>query len=120
MAHTCEETCSDCMVSPPCRYARPRILCDTVGVRHVSITIRRKHKLKRKNTCELRKCCGTCGAFITRNTHECNKRFCTTCKENKEAGNLCFMRPLVKVPASSERVLYVFLRFRNDAEYETF
>ena len=28
--------------------------------------------------------------------------------ENNEVGHLCFMRPLVNVPASSEHVMYVF------------
>jgi len=27
-SHTCEQTCSDCMVSPPCKYAGPRIPCE--------------------------------------------------------------------------------------------
>jgi hypothetical protein len=51
--------------------------------------------------------------LITRNTQEGHKRFCATCKENKEAGHLYFMRPLVKVPDSSERVLYVFYDFET-------
>jgi len=30
-----------------------------------------------------------------------------TCKENKVVGHLCFMRPLVNMPVSSEHLLYV-------------
>ena len=49
-----------------------------------------------------------CGALIIQKKHECNKRFCVTCSENKEVGHLRYMPSLVNVPASSERVLYVF------------
>ena len=63
--------------------------------------------------CELRKFCDACGDLITQNAHECNKRFCTTCKENKGVCHLCFMRSLVKVAASSEGVLYVFYDFET-------
>jgi len=51
--------------------------------------------------------------MITQNTHECNKRFYATCKEKREAGHLCFMRPLANVPTSSEHVLYVFYDFET-------
>jgi hypothetical protein len=94
-----------------------RITCDICNRHFRSLTCSDNHKkktrAKRKSSCELRKCCGTCGAVITRNTHECNKRFYTTQKENKEAGHLCFVHPLVKVPASSERVLYVIYDFET-------
>jgi len=36
-----------------------------------------------------------------------------TCNENKEVGHICFMRPLVNMPASSEHVLYVFYDFET-------
>ena len=116
-AHTCEQTCSDCVVSLPCKYAGSRIPCD-LCIRHLrSQTCFHKHKkktqVKRKSEFELRMCCGTCGSSITRNTHDCKKRFCTTCKENKEAGQLCFKRPLLNAPASSDRVLYVFYDFET-------
>jgi len=117
VVYTCEQTCGDCMVHPPCKYAGPRITCDICNRHFRSLTCSDNHKkktrAKRKSSCELRKCCGTCGAVITRNTHECNKRFYTTQKENKEAGHLCFVHPLVKVPASSERVLYVIYDFET-------
>jgi len=115
-SHTCEHTCSDCMVSPPCKYAGPRIPCELCNRHFNSQTCFDNHKrkqAKRKSACELRKCCDTCGALIAQNTHECKKRFCTTCKEKKEAGHICFMRPLVTVPASSECVLYVFYDFET-------
>jgi len=86
---------------------------DTLGVRHDLITSKIKRGGNRKSTCEPRKCSGTFGAMITQNTHECNKRFFGTCKENKEDGLLCFMRPLVNVPDASEHVLYVFYDFET-------
>ena len=50
VVHTCEHTCSDCMVHPPCKYVGSRILCDLCNrhlkVRHASITIKTKHNLK--------------------------------------------------------------------------
>ena len=57
--------------------------------------------------------CVKCGALITRNTLEWNKRFCAICKENNEVGHFCCMRTLVNVPASSERVFYVFYDFET-------
>ena len=113
MVHTCEQTCIDCKVRSPCKCAGPRIPCD-LGNRHFkSQTCFGKHKKKtlgkNKGACELRKFCGKCGSMITQNTQEFNKRFRGKCKEKKEALHLCFMRPLVNVPASSERVLYFFL-----------
>ena len=31
---------------------------------------------------------------LTHDNHEFNKRFCDNCKEDKEVGHLCYMRPL--------------------------
>ena len=31
---------------------------------------------------------------MTRDKHEFNKRFCDNSKQNKEIGQLCYMRPL--------------------------
>ena len=43
---------------------------------------------------------------MTRENHECNKRFCDNCKENKEIGQLCYMRPLKDALfLASEKVL---------------
>ena len=74
----------------PCISAGLRIPCNLCNRHFRSQTCFDNHKKKtqgnRKSACELRKCCGTCDAMITRNTHECKKRFCTTCKENKRQG----------------------------------
>ena len=46
VVHTCEQTCSDYLVRPPCKYGGLEfiVICatDTLGVRHASITIKRK------------------------------------------------------------------------------
>jgi hypothetical protein len=117
VVHTSEQTSSDCMLRPPCKYMEPTIPCDLCN-RHIKSQTcydnqNKKTQGKRKSAFEFRKCCGRCGALITRNTHECNKRFCTTRKKKKEDGHLCFVRPLVNVPASSERVLYSFMILRR-------
>ena len=40
--------------------------------------------------------------------HECVKRYCDTCKQNREVGHLCCMSPLEDVlPANAHKVLYV-------------
>ena len=117
--HTCEQTPSGCMLSPPSLSSGPRISCDLCNRQFRSQTCYDNHKKKiqgkrqKKSACELRKFCGTCGGLITHTKHECNKRFFATCYENKEVGHLSFMRPLVNVPASSEHMLYVFYDFET-------
>jgi hypothetical protein len=106
--HTCEHTCSDFMLSPPCISVGPRFPCDLCNRHFRSRTSfdknkkKRQGKSKKKSACELRKCCSTCGASITFRMKECNERFFVTCNENKEFGHLSFMRPLVNMPVSSE------------------
>ena len=93
VVHTCEQTVVS-MVRPPCISVRRRIPCDLCKRHFRRQTCFDNHKKKtlgkRKSACNLRKCCGTCGAVITRTTHECNKRFCAIYKENKEAGHLLY------------------------------
>ena len=70
------------------------------------------HKLRTSNgkpVCERKRCWETCGWLVTREKHECYKRFCDTCKENKEIGHLghlCYMRPLKDtLPPAGDKVL---------------
>ena len=89
VVHAYDQTFSDSKVRPPCIYEGPRIPCDLYNRQFRSETCFDNHKKKtlgkknKKSACEIRRCCGTCGAMITQNTNECNKRFCATCKENK-------------------------------------
>ena len=66
---------------------------------------------KKRTVCESKRFCGTCGALVARENHECNKRYCQNCNQNKEDGHLCFIRPLKKVLPADDRVLYVFYHF---------
>ena len=51
---------------------------------------------------------------MTHDNHECNKRFCDNCKQNKEIGHLCYMRPLKDdLPPAGDKVLYVFYDFET-------
>jgi len=69
--------------------------------------------------CERKQFCATCGWAVTHGYRECNKRFCDNCKENKEIGQLCNMRPLKDaVPSASDKVLYVFYDFETTQNTE--
>ena len=50
---------------------------------------------------------------MTRENHECNKRFCVNCSQNREVGNLCYMSPLKNVLPADDKVLYVFHNFET-------
>jgi len=72
------------------------------------------------SACERKRCCATCEWAVTRENHECNKRFCDNCNQTKEIGHLCYMRPLKDaLPLESDKVLYVFYDFEttHNTEY---
>ena len=52
VVHTCEQKCSDCMLHPLVNTRGLKFLVtyvtDTLGVRHASTTIKRKHELKER------------------------------------------------------------------------
>jgi len=115
MAHTCDQTCSDCMVSLPCVFAGIRKPCEDCNRYFRNQTCFDNHKRQmgvgKKTICELKKCSGMCGDFMMHKNHECYKRYCKICMQNKEVGHLCFMRPLWNVLPARDRVLYVFYDF---------
>ena len=116
VTHVCYQTCSDCMMSPPCAFEDIRIPCEICNRHFRSQKYFDNHKRrtpKKRTVCERKSCCGTSGALVTRKNHECNKRFCQNCKKNKEAGHLCFMRPLKNALPAGDRVLYVFYDFET-------
>jgi len=117
MTHVCDQTCSDCMASLPCTFSDVRIPCDGCNRHFRSRTCFDNHKqitAKRKSVCERKRCCATCGLLVSRENHECNKPFCQNCGLNREAGHLCYMRPLMdELPSDSSKVLYVFYDFKT-------
>jgi len=50
---------------------------------------------------------------VIRENHECNKRYCQNCNENKEVGQPCDMRPLKNVLPACDKELYVFYDFET-------
>jgi len=113
----CDQTCSDCLTSPPCAFSEFRYPCDECK-RHFRIrTCFAKYKqctAKRKSVCENKRCCATCGILVTHKYHEYNKRFCAISNQNRDIGHLCYMRHLKDVvPSSGDKVLYVFYDFET-------
>ena len=110
------------MVSPPCGFAEVRIPCDDCHRHFRNAACFANHNLRtsnKKSVCEHKRCCETCGWLVTREKHECYKRICDTCKENKEIGHLCYMRPLKdELPPVGDKVLYVFYDFETSQNTE--
>jgi len=51
---------------------------------------------------------------VTYENHECNKLFCAICKQNRDVGILCYMRPLMDaLPFAGDKLLYVFYDFET-------
>jgi len=47
-------------------------------------------------------------------THDCSKRYCEKCKQKREVGHLCYVRPLKDIfPANAGKVLYAFYYFET-------
>jgi len=77
VTHTCDQTCSDCLVCPPCAFRNVRIPCLECNRHFRSHTCFAKHKQITKqelSVCERKRCCATCGWAVTRGNHDCNKR----------------------------------------------
>jgi hypothetical protein len=116
VTHKCEEACSDCMSIPPCMFSNVRIPCEACNRNFRSQTCfdrQKTNKLRGRTVCERKKNCATCGSLLTRKKHECFKPFCTYCKENREIGHFCFMKPLKNELHSSDDVLFVFYDFES-------
>jgi len=114
ITHVCDQTCSDCMTNPPCPFSDVRFICDVCNRHFRSRTCfaNKQSTTKRKSVCEFKRSCATCGALVTRENHECNKRYCQKCGRNREAGHLCYMRSLKDaLPSAGDRVLYVIYDF---------
>ena len=104
-------------VEPPCAFEGIRNPCDACN-RHFKSRAcfdkpSKKEGRNKKAVCERKRCCSTCGVLVTRANHECNKRYCETCNENKEVGHLSYMWPLKFESLLSDGVLYVFYDFQT-------
>jgi hypothetical protein len=117
VSHVCDQTCSDCMSSPPCAFEGVRIPCYACNRHFRTQSCFDKHRQRegrnKKTFCERKRCCSTCGALVTRANYECNKWYCETCNENEKIGHLCYMRHLKDKSPPSDGVLYVFYDFET-------
>ena len=124
VTHVCDQTCSDCMACPPCAFAEVRIPCDDRHRHFRNPTCFANHKQctsTKNSVCERKGCCEKCGGQVTYAKHEYYKRFCGNCKENKDIGHLCYMRPLKDtLPPASDKVLCVFydIEITQNTEYK--
>ena len=111
VTHVCDQTCSDCATNPPCAFEGIRIPCEDCNSHFRSRACFDNHKrrtAKNRTVCERKRRCDTCGVLVTREKHECNKRYCENCCQNREAGYLCYMAPLKDALLSDgNRMLYV-------------
>jgi len=91
ITYFCDQTCSDCMASTSCAFSDVHFPSDECNRHFRSQACFANHKqsaAKRKSVCESKRCCATCGLLVTGDGHECNKRYCANCKENRDVGHL--------------------------------
>jgi len=109
VTHVCDQTCSDCTACTPCAFAEVRIPSDDCHRHFRNPTCFANHKQctsTQKSVCERKWCCEKGGGQATSAKHECYKRFCSSCQENKDIGHLCYMRNLKDtLPPASDKVL---------------
>jgi len=95
--HACDQTCSDCMNVPPCAFSDVRIPCAECNRHFRSRTCYANHKQQstsnRKSVCERKRRCATCGGLVTGAKHECYKRFCENCKQNRDVNHVLHETP---------------------------
>ena len=105
------------MARPPCAFSDILFPCDECNRHFRSRTIFANHKqssAKRKSVCERKRCCASCGLLAMGDVHEFNKRYGANCKQNRDVGHLCNMRPLKDVLSDAcDKVLYVFYDFQT-------
>jgi hypothetical protein len=115
--HTCDQTCSECMASPPCEQAGDRIPCADCNRHFRSQSCFANHKLKQENkksVCERKRFCPSCNEFMEPSRkHECDKPYCGTCKAYKEKQHFSYRQPLMYVLPSGDGILFVFYDFET-------
>ena len=92
LTHVCDQTCSNWMTSTTCAFSKFRFPYDECNRYFRSQSC--FATAKRKSTCEHKRCCAMSGLLVTDDRHECNKLFCANCKQIRDVGHLCFIRPL--------------------------
>jgi len=117
VTHKCQDTCNDCMSTPPCVYAQIRITCESCNRTFRSHSCFDKHKtnkLRGKTVCEQKRNCANCGIPLNpNNKHECFKPYCANCQRNREIGHLCYMKPLSNELPINDNILFVFYDFET-------
>ena len=118
VTHKCQETCSDCMSSPPCVFSGVRIPCVSCNRTFRSQSCFDRHKidkLRGKTVCERMRNCANCGHLLrlTRIKHEFFKPYCINCGQNRDIGHLCYMIPLKDELPASDDVLFVSYDFET-------
>jgi hypothetical protein len=85
---------------PPCAFSNVRIPCEECNrhFRKQACFANHKHSTSNKKSIyERKRCCATCGVLMRSNNNECSKRYCDTCRLNREVWHLCYMRYLKDV-----------------------
>jgi hypothetical protein len=112
--HTCDQTCSECMATPPCAFSGVRIPCADCNRHFRSPSYFDNHKKNtrenKKSVCQRLRNCASCDGVIRLEDrkHECGKCFCAKCKHNMEIGHLRYMQQLKNEVPRGDGVLYVY------------
>ena len=124
--HMCDQTCSDCMTSPPCAYVGVRIPCVDCNRYFRSQSCYDSHKKTTvrswqdgQDLCEQKKCCGMCGAFITEKKHDCNKGWCDNWGVNRDRTPM-FHETSAEHVTSQWYGPFCILRFWDNPRYQVF
>ena len=73
LTHTCDQSCSSCMASPPCVSTGVRIPCADCDRHFRSQICFASHKRRigsKKSVCERKRQFGTCGELVSGKAHE--------------------------------------------------
>ncbi|XP_063913325.1 uncharacterized protein LOC135129984 [Zophobas morio] len=122
----CPFKCPCCLTSPPCNDDPNVISCNMCNRVFKGEICLNKHK--KAKTCDRIKRCSTCHAEITpknkkKSTHKCGKKFCNTCKEDKDIRHDCYMHPCKVTRNNNEahfgrnnNFLFIFFDFETRQE----
>ena len=95
-------------ISPPLEFTAPSV----IDILRDERICEPQSNSSKKSICERKICCDTCGTLTRDLKHDCSKRYCKSCEQNKATGHLCFKSPLKDVlPANANNVLYLFYDF---------